>query len=71
MEADFERDYGIDLVEQLDKMSWRRFRILLRNINPYGAVAMRMDETKNEPEDEDPETDKARADAFFSRILSR
>lgn len=71
VEADFFRDYGIDLMEQLDKMTWRRFRVLLRNINPFGAVAMKMEEMRKEPDEDDPETDKAQADAFFSKILSR
>ena len=41
MEADFRRDYGIDLAEQIDGMSWRKFAALARNLSPFGAVALR------------------------------
>lgn len=71
VEADFFRDYGIDLVEQLDHMSWRRFVTLLNNLSPYGAVAMQIrarNEGKNKERDEKDE-EKA-ADAFFSSIMS-
>lgn len=69
VEADFLRDYGIYLVERLDKMSWRLFLSLLNNLSPYGAVASRImaeqDKAKREPAD-----DRAAADDFFSRVVS-
>ena len=72
MEADFQRDYGIDLVEQLDTLSWRKFKILLTNVNPYGAIASKTEELRGKPDDEeDEETGKAQADAFFSMMLSK
>lgn len=71
MEADFLRDYGIDLMEQLDTMSWRRFTALFRNISPYGAVATRADELREqENEEADAVSDEAQATAFFSKMLS-
>lgn len=33
IEADFQREYGINLMEELDKMSWRRFLTLLRGLS--------------------------------------
>ena len=36
------RDYGIDLVEQLPDMTWRRFLALCQNLSPHGAVAVRI-----------------------------
>jgi len=69
VEADFMRDYGIDLVEQLDVMSWRRFTSLFRNLSPYGAVAMRADDLREEQQAE-AKSDEAQATAFFSKMLS-
>ena len=33
------REYGIDLMERIDGMSWRRFSALARNLSPFGAAA--------------------------------
>lgn len=65
MEADFLRDYDIDLRTDLQTMSWRRFRVLLNNLSPYGAVAIRTqaEEAKNKKEDEVSE--EAQAKRFF------
>ena len=70
MEADFLRDYGIDLMEQLEHMSWRRFVVLYRNLSPYGATASRADALRKEMALEpDPERDKAAAAEFFADIM--
>ena len=47
-------------------MSWRRFLALCRNLSPMGAVAMRAQEAKPEPEDRDK---RRAADAFFSALM--
>lgn len=71
VEADFQRDYGIDLARQLDTISWRRFRVLVSNLNPYGAVASRIQAQKDAPADfTDDETDRLQAEAFFRDIIS-
>lgn len=72
VEADFQRDYGIDLMERLDGMSWRRFTALFRNLSAYGAVASRVEEMRKKPQDaEISEKDgRAQAAAFFASVLS-
>ena len=72
IEADFSRDYRIDLMEQIDQMSWRRFLVLLNNLSPYGATAMRIRalDNKKSAEDTTEEEDKRAADQFFSSILT-
>lgn len=71
VEADFLRDYRIVLMEQIDTMSWRFFLVLLNNLSPNGAVAVRIraeaEKTKN---DTDEKTDEQAANAFFSSIVS-
>lgn len=71
VEADFLRDYHIVLMEQIDTMSWRFFLVLLNNLSPNGAVAVRIraeaEKTKN---DTDEKTDEQAANAFFSSIVS-
>lgn len=71
VEADFLRDYRIVLMEQIDTMSWRCFLVLLNNLSPNGAVAVRIraeaEKTKN---DTDEKTDEQAANAFFSSIVS-
>ena len=64
VEADFTRDYGIDLTERLDRMSWRRFSALLRNLSPWGAVAARAAGLR----DGAAADDRQRAAAFFEDL---
>ncbi len=67
------RDYGIELTEQIDRMSWRRFTVLFRNLNPYGATASRIEELRRHPDPDEviPEEEgKRQAAAFFAGMLS-
>ncbi|MCR5006940.1 MAG: bacteriophage Gp15 family protein [Clostridiales bacterium] len=65
------RDYGIDLVEQIDVISWRKFAALFRNLSPYGATAARIEEMKRKPkEDQTEEEGRSQAAAFFASVLS-
>ena len=72
IEADFRRDYGIVLMEQIDHISWRYFLVLLNNLSPYGATAMRIraEDNKKLTENTTEEEDKRAADQFFSSILT-
>lgn len=69
VEADFLRDYHISLVEQIDSMTWRLFLVLLNNLSPNGAVAVRI-RAENEKKETDTKTDEQAANAFFSSIVS-
>ena len=69
VEADFLRDYHIVLMEQIDKMSWRLFLVLLNNLSPTGAVAVRI-RSESEKKEPDERTDEQAANAFFSSIVS-
>lgn len=53
VEADFQRDYGINLVSELPRMSWRRFRVLLNGLSPYGALASHYEEAAKRQSAED------------------
>lgn len=44
IEADFRRDYHIDLAEALPHMSWRQFLTLLHGLSPWGALATHYEE---------------------------
>jgi hypothetical protein len=41
VEADFMREYGIDLVTELPGLTLRRFMVLVRGLGPSSAVASR------------------------------
>jgi hypothetical protein len=41
VEADFMREYGIDLVAELPRITLRRFLVLVRGLGPNSAVANR------------------------------
>lgn len=71
IEADFMRDYRIDLSVQLNTMSWRRFSVLLNNLNPDGAVSARIRVLKEKPNlnDNTDDEDKRAADRFFSSLV--
>ena len=70
------RDYGINLVEQIENMTWRRFMVLCSNLSPYGAVAVRIRaeeerRKKNpEPDEKDEASDRRAAEAFYSSVIS-
>jgi hypothetical protein len=40
IEADFQREYGLDLSDRdvLQRMSWRRFLVLVRGLGPHSAT---------------------------------
>ena len=65
MEADFLRDYGIDLMERIGDMSWRRFAALARNLSPFGAAALRAGRLRENGQDGN---DEGRAAAFFEEM---
>lgn len=59
------------LMEQIDTMSWRFFLVLLNNLSPTGAVAVRIRaEAEKEKNNTDEKTDEQAANAFFSSIVS-
>jgi hypothetical protein len=33
-----QREYGIDLVDQLDRLTWRRLLVLIRGLSPNSAT---------------------------------
>lgn len=39
VEADFQREYRIDLVQELQQMTWRRFVTLVRGLSADSATA--------------------------------
>lgn len=58
-------------MEQIDKMTWRYFLVLVNNLSPRGAVAMRMMiEEKNGDMDDDPQSDEAAANAYFASVVA-
>ena len=70
MEADFQRDYGIDLVTDLNRLTWRKFLVLYRNLNPFGAVSNRVQAEMAEAKKESEASEEEQANAFFTQILS-
>lgn len=71
VEADFLRDYKIQLMDQIDDMTWRQFLVLLNNLSPHGAVAARIRAYAEKKDTETTEEqDEKAANAFFSSIVS-
>lgn len=46
VEADFQREYGIDLLAGLDGMSWRRFLVLLQGLSAGSWWAKLLEDDK-------------------------
>lgn len=46
VESDFQREYRIDLVNDIGRLSWRRFTALLRGLGPNSASAYRVQERR-------------------------
>jgi hypothetical protein len=38
VEADFQREYRLDLVEALDRLTWRKFLALVAGLSPQSAL---------------------------------
>ena len=70
IEADFLRDYRIDLIEQLDHMTWRHFLALLNNLSPQGAVAVRIRSELQRQDNTTAMDDEAAANALFASVAS-
>lgn len=56
-------------MEQIETLTWRRFKVLLDNLSPHGAVAARIRAESDKQETTETE-DEAAANAFFSAIVS-
>ena len=54
------REYGIDLMERIDGMSWRRFACLIRGLSPGSAAAGAAERAALD--------DRAAARAFFEQM---
>lgn len=73
VEADFRRDYGIRLSDDLPRMTWREFQALLRGLSPWGAVATHYeDEARRQRLAAERESGKpgAAAASFWQQIAS-
>lgn len=73
VEADFRRDYGIDLTRELPDMSWRQFQTLLNGLNPYGSVASHYDSALKEQESTREKTEdekRVAANSFWASVAS-
>lgn len=42
MEADFQREYRLNLLHEADTLSWRRFLALLAGLSPHSAFLNRI-----------------------------
>lgn len=61
IEADFQREYGMDLIEQLDQgLSWRRFLVLLGHFGPDSVTVFSLSSPS-----EDVIKDEKQADEFI------
>lgn len=73
VEADFRRDYGIRLSQELPYMSWREFKNLLDGLSPFGAVATHYEAAlKKQQMQEQSKNGKgaAAASRFWNQITS-
>ncbi|WP_409264024.1 hypothetical protein [Lysinibacillus irui] len=57
IEADFQREYGLNLEESIDQISWRRFLILILGLSPNSALVNKIahENKQNENVIENPE----------------
>ena len=62
IEADFLREYGMHLAEELPRMGWHEFRNLLRGLSPDSALHRHWREI--------PQSGRQAASAFWQAINS-
>ena len=72
VEADFRRDYGIRLTDELPAMDWREFITLYNGLSPYGAVATHYEDALKRQREQNKTQDDARIEAasFWTRVAS-
>lgn len=73
VEADFRRDYGIRLCDELPNMSWREFQVLLQGLSPWGAVATNyesMAEKARLEEESASETPSSAVQSFWAAVTA-
>lgn len=58
-------------MEALDGMSWRRFLVLVQNLNPYGATATRLEQLREESKKDALENDNEANEKYFERVFWR
>lgn len=46
MEADFQREYNLNLKIDLPRLSWRRFMVLLRGLSPNSATITQLNASR-------------------------
>lgn len=63
IEADFQREYGLDTARCLDRMSWRRFLVLLRGLSTESSFK-KMLTSENRVIQDEQEAERL-MDAFF------
>lgn len=77
MEADFLREYRVDLVNELTTMSWRRFSVLIRCLSPGSATIAKLSSGKyigsshRGPRADNVVTGKKAAEAAFNAIFRK
>ncbi len=55
MEADFQREYGLELGAAIETMSWRRFCALVQGLSASSATVMMMEYNRNVIEEDQAE----------------
>ncbi|MBQ8159685.1 MAG: hypothetical protein IJ083_02945 [Clostridia bacterium] len=55
-------------MDELDRMSFRRFMVLLKNLSPMGALARAMEEERRSQADRQVD-DRAAANDFFASLV--
>lgn len=68
IEASFQAVYGIDLMEEIDYMSWRRFLTLLVNMPLDSAYMTVLRSRMNKGDAEQVITDYKQAERFIERF---
>jgi hypothetical protein len=68
IEADFQREYGINLATEIGAMSWRRFSALLRGLSRDSVFVLtnRSDEGEDEVVVADDDKAEALVSGFFA-----
>lgn len=59
VEADFQREYGIDIGGAICAMSWRRFSVLLRGLGPNSSFVAQAQAAGPQPIEDPKEAEEA------------
>lgn len=71
IEADFQREYGVDLSKEFFSITYRRFKVLIKGLSKNSAFVMHLYNISRRPEEISRESNMAAYDEYSPEVEKR